>query len=44
MLKGTKKLPFQEYQDKLDELDTVLNLSGELGTLSFGFQTQNEPS
>lgn len=42
MLKGTKKLSFQEYQDKLDELDTVLNLSGELGTLSFGFQTQNE--
>ena len=40
MSRGTKNLSFQEYQDKLDELETSLNLSADTGQLSFSIETK----
>ncbi|QEG21687.1 M16 family metallopeptidase [Mariniblastus fucicola] len=42
MGRGTKQLSFQEYQDKLDEIETSLNVSGDTGQLSFSVETKAE--
>jgi len=40
MRRGTKSLSFQEYQDKLDEIETSLSISGNTGSLSFSIETK----
>jgi len=40
MLRGTKSLSFQEYQDKLDEIETTISVSGDTGKLSFSVETK----
>ena len=42
MKRGTKTLSFQEYQDRLDELETTLSISGDAGLLRFTMQTKRE--
>ena len=40
MSRGTKSLSFQEYQDKLDEIETSMSVSGDIGKLSFSIETK----
>ena len=40
MQRGTKNLTFQEYQDKLDEIETTLNIGGDTGGLTFSIETK----
>ena len=40
MQRGTKSLPFQEYKDKLDEIETTLSVTGNTGQLSFTIETK----
>ena len=40
MRRGTKKLSYQEYSDKLDEIETTLNLGGDTGSLTFTMETK----
>ncbi len=40
MARGTKNLDFQGYQDRLDEIETTLNLGGDVGQLSFSIETK----
>jgi zinc protease len=40
MGRGTKSLSFQEYQDKLDEIETSMSVSGDTGQLSFSIETK----
>ena len=40
MGRGTKGLSFQEYQDRLDEIETTLRLSGDTGKLTFSIETK----
>ena len=42
MSRGTKKLGFQEYRDKLDELKTTLRLGGGVGTLSISIESKRD--
>jgi len=42
MGRGTKQLSFQEYQDKLDEIETTLRLSGDTGKITFSIETKAE--
>ncbi len=42
MARGTSKLSFQEYQDRLDEIETTLNISGDIGELNFSIETKKE--
>ena len=40
MQRGTESLSFQEYQDKLDEIETSMSISGDTGSLSFSVETK----
>ena len=40
MSRGTKQLGFQEYRDKLDELKTVVSISGNVGSLTLSVQSE----
>ena len=40
MQRGTKSLSFEEYQDKLDEIETTLRITGDTGKLSFSIETK----
>ena len=40
MQRGTKSLSFQEYQDKLNEIETTLNITGDTGKLTFTIGTK----
>ena len=40
MTRGTKQLGFQEYRDKLDQLKTVVSISGNVGTLTLTVQSE----
>ncbi len=42
LTRGTKNLSFQEYQDRLDEIETTLGIGGGPGSLSFSIQTKRE--
>lgn len=42
MTRGTKQLGFQEYRDKLDELKTVVSISGSVGTLTLSVQSETD--
>ncbi len=40
MGRGTKQLSFQEYQDKLDEIETTMRIGGDVGSLTFSIETK----
>ena len=40
MTRGTKQLEFQEYRDRLDELKTVVSISGNVGTITLSVQSE----
>lgn len=40
MGRGTKQLSFQEYQDKLDEIETTMRIGGDTGELTFSIETK----
>ena len=42
MLRGTKEVEFQEFNDRLDELKASLSISGDVGTLNVSIQTERE--
>lgn len=41
MTRGTQSLSFQEYQDRLSEIETSLNVNGDTGKLSFSLETKD---
>jgi len=40
MGRGTTNMDFQAYQDRLDEIETTLNIGGDVGELSFSIETK----
>lgn len=40
MTRGTQSLSFQEYQDRLNEIETSLNVGGDTGKLTFTLETK----
>ena len=40
MTRGTKSLSFQDYKDRLSEIETTLSVSGNTGKLSFSLDTK----
>ena len=40
MGRGTKNLSFQQYKDRLDEIETTLNVGGDVGSLTFNLESK----